>query len=1313
MVNTSEEILLTMNGQDNASQMFANIDKNAQSMASSISAAMSKVNSGLMNLSQVGDNVVQSLTGKSALDNILGSASKNETNMVLLENMLEDVEANYDSFYKTVDTTTDKSLTSMQELIPALNALNAATGATDKELENITPNVANFGAAVLAQTGSVDRAQQAMMDLSKGYKGAYASLDQYGITEDALAREGYNEGDGLEKYMDAVTKVVGSTDKLMETNQGLDALIGKSFSRAGKKIGNEFLPIIKDVKRGFIDLDSSLGGAIAGSILLGEAGIEAGNRIMWNVSTAAQGVRDLKEGFGLLRDAIKGAGKAAEETGDVINTLSNASDIASGAAGAGGAVGAGAQAVKGASKGEKALEGGMDALLMADMVKGNKSSNNELAKWLREVEKSDDLYERMAEFNLEKRAERASKSMGVNPKKYLDNVKKDTKGLEEALSKSSEFMYDDALLKEWEASGQTFTGAIKDKTTGFKNKLTGAFSTLRNFDYKGTLLSPFTKMKSGLTGVISSIKGFSFGGALQSSLEKGFGGIGNIASSIKGKFSSLSSTLSGINISDSFKNFDSKLYQSIKGFSFKDSLGGLKESIKGLRGTAEVIDEVEDVAVTLKGADAIGDGMMAAAAAGDAAAAAGPAMEAGAAGAEAAAVGATGLSAAFTSMIVPALALAAVIIIMIPILAVIAAEAMIVLRLLAELMEALSFDSINLDGAVKGIQSITTALLWVGAAMLALTAVNIATQIAMVTSFFLGLTGPLEAACDALLKAAGLLRQFSGVGIDASVATNIQNITSSLSSIATAMTALTWSNIVTGFSDWIAGALGFGSVTEGLTQAKDDIIKASSIINEFSGITPLDDSVANNIQNVCDSLASVGNAMSALRSIRDGQNWDDLFGELMSGLFGEGVDIQQALINVKDDIIEASQALAQFTNITEIPEGISENIKKVSDTLTSVNEAFETLRGMRDNSNWDEWMQGLFGGTDIASALEQIKNDLITASQKLAALSGLSEISEDTTNKIKLVGDGLAKVSEVCNTLSNLPPMEGFDSSTITTAVTNVQTAATELAKLNQITFDGAAADTILGAIQTTLENVKTTLASASGFSEPATNIGSQIVSGVKSGLSPLTSTIQGAVSSATGAAASTGWTGGSRIGTSTTNGFKSSLKLASVMTTEMAHVKTAVDNGISAAKTAAESGAQEVVAAFKSGINVGSPGDIARAMKQELIYTKDFILAAYSPLKEAAYSLGQNIVKGFGSPSLDFDMFMNGGTLTADYIGALQTTISRAPDKQDNRPVTIIVSEGAVKLDARNYTTKEAQGLMITAFEGMDNITKIDVNGV
>ena len=103
MVNTSEEIMLTLAGRDNASQMFANVDKNAQSMASNISAAMSQVNMGLMNIGQVSDNVMQSLTGKSALDNIFGTTSKAETNSVLLKNMLDDAGKNYDKFYEKVD----------------------------------------------------------------------------------------------------------------------------------------------------------------------------------------------------------------------------------------------------------------------------------------------------------------------------------------------------------------------------------------------------------------------------------------------------------------------------------------------------------------------------------------------------------------------------------------------------------------------------------------------------------------------------------------------------------------------------------------------------------------------------------------------------------------------------------------------------------------------------------------------------------------------------------------------------------------------------------------------------------------------------------------------------------------------------------------------------------------------------------------------------------------------------------------------------------------------------------------------------------
>ena len=1313
MVNTSEEIMLTLAGRDDASQMFANVDKNAQSMASNISAAMSKVNMGLMNIGQVSDNVMQSLTGKSALDNIFGTTSKAETNAVLLKNMLDDTAKNYDKFYETVDKTTDSSLTSMQELIPALKAFKSATGATDKEMTNITDEMANFGAAVLAQTGSTDLAQQSMMDLSKGIKGAFASLDQYGITQDALQRTGYWNGDekDVEGFMKAVQKVTGSTEELMETNTGLDALIGKAFSRAGKKIGNEFLPFIKDVKRGFIDLDNELGGGLAASMLVVSGGIDVMNQGFWNISTAANGIRDIGDGFGWLMKKIKGTTDAAEEMSNVLNTVSNVSDMGAGVAGLGGAVGAGAEATKTASKGEKAVEGGMDALLMADMLKGNKTANKEAEKVVKEVSRSEKLYDEIREFNLKANAKRASMMSGVSPEKVLANVKRDTKGLSDALSKSSEFMYDDDLLREWEESGQTFTGAIKGKVTGFKTRLTGAFSSIRNFDLKGTITSPFKS-------IISSIQGFSFGGALQSGLEKSMGGLGNIASTIKGKFTSFGSSLAGIkdiDIGSKLKSLDTSIYQNIKGFSFKDTLGGLKDSISGLRGTAEVIEEADDIGDALKGASGLAEGMGAAAAAGETAAAAGPAMEAGAVGAEAAAAGATGLSAAFTSMIVPLLALSAVIIIMIPIVAFIAAEAMVFLKLLADFMQALNFDSVDLKGATKGIQQVATALAWVGVAMAAMSFASIMTGLAVITGGFLGLLGPLDIAVNAIKEAAQKLAQFNSTGLDPSVANNIKAVGEALMAVSNAMGALTWNNIVTGFSNFIAGALGFGSVTDGLEQAKNDIMEASNKLNEFSGMTPLDSSVAQNIQNVCNSLASVGEAMSALRSIRDGQNWDSMIGDFMAGIFGEGVDIQTALMNVKDDIIKASQALAEFTGISEIPEDVSSKIQKVGSTLTAVNDTVNSIKEVV-GSGFDNWVEGLFGGYDVAGGLEKIKNDLITASQKLAELSGLSAIDEGITEKITQIGTALQKVNEVSTTLTTLGDsgIGEFDSSIISTAVTNIQTAATELAKLNEVQFDGAAADTMLGAIQTTLENVKATLAAASGFTEASMSIGSQIISGVQQGLAPLPGTIQSTVSSAINSAGSAALSGGAMLGRAATEGMKSSLKLADAVNEQVNYALNAMTSRESEFYAAGAALGSAMSKGFEStkGQNVGSPGKMAREIERQMNYGLQFMYDAVSPFYNAGVKLGRQISDGFGNPSLDASMFTAGGSLTAEHIGALKTTISNAPDKTDNRPVTIIVQEGAVNVDARNYTTKEAQGLMITALEGMDTITNVSVNG-
>ena len=1221
MVNLADQVMLTIAAKDNASNVAKNIDGSFQGMASNISKAMGSISNSMMNLSSVSDNAFQGLTGKSAMDNILGTTSKAETNSVLLKNMLDDTEKHYDSFYEKVDKTTDSSLTSMQELIPALKAFKSATGATDKEMTNITDEMANFGAAVLAQTGSTDLAQQSMMDLSKGVKGAFASLDQYGITQDALERTGYWNGDekDVEGFMKAVQKVTGSTEELMETNTGLDALIGKAFSRAGKKMGNEFLPIIKDVKKGFLALDDSLGGNLSASILATGGAIEVMNQGLWNVSTTVNGIKDLKTAFSSLKDVIISTGKAAEATSDALNMGSNISQI------------------------------GADVSSAGTIAK--ESKNGGIKSFSQEITEA--AFFANSGFGNEK-----------NTLKALDNA---IDSQEKIGAKKSEYS---KIVKEVSKEDWGLTDAIKHNYNKSMNEAGEAI-------YDG--VNSLAEKPQKINGKIKSA-----GKSLNDSFDS---------------FSNSLKTIKEAGIKGNFKKIDKSLYQSLNGTSntvdtlesvadMGDNAGDAVKAVKG-------IEKVEDATETVvEGAGAIGA----------------LAPEATAAGAEvgATASATTTLSGAFTSMIVPLLAISAVIIIMLPIVALIAAEAMVLLKLLGEFMQSLDFGSLDLSSSIEGIKSIAEGLAWVGVAMAAMTFTSIMTGLAVMTSGFLGITTPLEVAKDALLKASNILKEFSNVSIDPSVATNLKTISDGLKSVSDAMLGLTSVTITTGFSDFIAWAFQFGSVTDALEKAKTEIINASTKLNEFSGITPLDQATADKIQNVCDSLASVGNAMEALRSMRDGQNWDNIFGSLMDGIFGKGFNIQQALDAVKGDIISASSALSTWTGLEGVPKDVGTKIKSVADTLTSVSEAFQTLRKLRDDTNWDGFVGGIFGGTDIAVAITNVGNQIRQVSTRLASLSTIAWVDDSISEKINKLNTTLGNVSNAVTSMKSLPSMEGFDMGAVNAAVTNVRNVATQLSTLSNITLGGDST-TVLGTMQTALESLKATLSAASGFSAPATSIGTQIVTGVKSGLSPLSSTVTTAVSSATASAASAGWTGGAYIGTSTTNGFRSALNLHTVMSTEMGYVKTAVDNGISAAKSAAQNGAKEIVSAFQSGINVGSPGDIARTMSGEMNYTLEAIKNSYSNLRSASSAAARNIVSSFGNPSLNIGP---NNKFTSGQIGSLQTLMSQVPNISSGGNVTIIIGEGAVTVDARNKTEREAQQILITALESLDTITDIKVNG-
>lgn len=337
---TADDVIFVFRGQDAVSPVTKGIDSNVNQLGNSVnrfsnnsSTAMNTFSSRMSQAKGHASDLINSLSGmegalfsimgiigvSSISEMILGNSSKAEVNKVLLNNMTQ-TKQGAESLYKTVDEATNKTLVSMQAVIPALNAFKASTGANEQQLNAAAPGLAQFGGYVYALTGSSAKAETAMFDLSKGIKGVYASLDQYGITEDALKRTGLWNGkeSDVEGYIKAVNKVTGNTDALMNTFQGLQAQISKLFSASGKKIGEWILPTLKSWLQGFMDLNKSMGGNLAPGLLITVGGFSA---LVAILGVLGQVIPPIKSGWGMVTSLI-GLNSAATNT-NTASTMAN------------------------------------------------------------------------------------------------------------------------------------------------------------------------------------------------------------------------------------------------------------------------------------------------------------------------------------------------------------------------------------------------------------------------------------------------------------------------------------------------------------------------------------------------------------------------------------------------------------------------------------------------------------------------------------------------------------------------------------------------------------------------------------------------------------------------------------------------------------------------------------------------------------------------------------------------------------------------------------------------------------------------------
>lgn len=1297
---TAEEIMLTFFGKDEVSNVAKNIDKNVQSMGSRALTAGNNINSGLLQVSSGLDSMVSKVNGgKTAMDNIFGTSSKAETNSVLLKMMSSTSEA-ASKLNQHVDDVTNSSLVSMQSLIPAMNAFKTATGATDQQIYDATEAMAGFGAKVLAQTGSTELAETAMMDLSKGIKGACASLDQYGITVDALKSTGLWDGDenDIEGYMAAVQQLTGDTKELMETNEGLDKQLEKQFSSAGKKLGNEFLPGIKDAKRALIDLNKATGGGLFASMLGATAVVDTASTWGQTITNIANGVENLQEGVGKLKSvwksvtsAVKGTEAAVEGVADATNTVSNVSDIA-----AGGAQVAGGVTESKASIGATGAEVGLSAF--DALKKDNDKYREEAGTLLKDLEKNGEL---------------GNKVQNTSNKVYSKNLLKSPKGIKDQVSDG----WDSSIInriKNYSKSQEEISDALDTAIDGVDIVAD-----------KSKSMKKSGQAMEGLGEVAGMIPA----------------GVGAEAAAGATEATVASAGLSGLGASISSMLAPLLTIAAVVAIMIPVVVALAAEALIFIRALAEVFKALNFDKLDLSGDI---DGL----------------KQIGAAIWELCKAMAVVVATSWLTMVYQGIS--AIMLFNDPI-----KVAVDELKKTATLVKG--FADITIPENVPGnLQALSTSLGAVAKAMWSLESVGVSVLAGSVLTLngILGtLSQNLAIAKKELTESAKQINSMSELDtIDEGVASKLEAVTSSLANVGKAMGALSDVNWDINMGNIVNLGGAFGTITSHLEDAKDEIIKAAPVINQFSSLPDIDQSAGEKLKKVSDAIKNVADSLKNLNGLSKNMGGDN--GAL--GTILKKLQLGASIRAAKSALTDAAKQLQGLNDLPDIPDGIKTKLSKIGSTTATV---INTLKPLTSIQNMNVNSAG------IASKVAQARYAISNSAIHLASLSGISTIPDDIPTKLSKVGSTAAtlintlkpltsiansevnagainaKVAQARYAISNaathiaslagistIPENIGETLNRVSTSARQVATAATNLNTIPVVTATSAnimlaviaiktaimqlnslAGTTLnggIGALLTSVTNalnqLKTTLyAMSSGFYSAGANIGLSIVNGVNTGLAPLSGITIARVASATNSAVGTGRSGGAKIGRAVTQGFKQNLKMAQAMKQEMSYVTQAVNNGISAAKTAARNGAQDVVAEFKRGIETGSPGAMAWATYDEMNYINDFIVSEGKNVVASAKRLGQNIVTGFGNPSLNVGL----GSVPTDYnleqLHGMRTLTSTAQWGKSIQNVELHIHEGAVQLDARNLTTRESKQIMINALEGLDAVTNINIKGI
>lgn len=230
-----------------------------------ISSINSKIDSLTNNMGKLHNMVTYMMYGmmlKSLWDFTGGLAVQREQLELLTSSFMKS-KSEASSLINELDKMTDTHLVDLDTTLRALNTLKVSAGLNNDEMREFGRLVVKAGDNAYLQGFRGLQLYEKMASVANGLTGDWEVLERnfggfdekmakkYGWSGKANDKIGYEHA--FEKYFDEVIGV--DTDALMETTGGRFQLFEKQARRAGRELGESFLPHIDNLVQGFLDLD--------------------------------------------------------------------------------------------------------------------------------------------------------------------------------------------------------------------------------------------------------------------------------------------------------------------------------------------------------------------------------------------------------------------------------------------------------------------------------------------------------------------------------------------------------------------------------------------------------------------------------------------------------------------------------------------------------------------------------------------------------------------------------------------------------------------------------------------------------------------------------------------------------------------------------------------------------------------------------------------------------------------------------------------------------------------------------------------------